>query len=276
MIEVVNFKKNYGKSKAIKDISFHVKKGLITGFVGKNGAGKSTTIHALLNLIKPTSGKLTIDGLDSIKDSRKIKEIISYIPSDIVYYKNIEIIDLFKFACKIQETNFEEALDLAKYFELDVKKKFNELSLGNKKKVSLVLSLMKEAKLYIFDEPTSGLDPLVQEKFFQKILEKKQKGATIFLSSHNLGEIEKYSDQVIIIKGGKIVDVINLKEEAKFEKLEVRYTLKEGKQVKEIFSGDINNLIDKLHQKDLISLEIKKASMEERFLKYYEVSENEK
>lgn len=275
MIEAIDFQKNYGKFEAVKKISFKVKKGLITGFVGKNGAGKTTTIHALLDLIRPTSGTLSIAGYDSKKDANFIKKLISYVPSEVVFYKNTVIKDIFKFATKIQNTSLDEAMNLANYFELDATKKFSELSLGNKKKVAIILALIKDAELYIFDEPTSGLDPYIQEKFFIKLLEKKQNGATIFLSSHNLSEIEKYADEVIIIKDGSIVETIKLAFEKQKEELEVIYKTKQGELQKEVYCDDINLLIQKLSKLDLAFLEIKKVSIENRFLKYYEENDNE-
>lgn len=183
--------------------------------------------------------------------------------------------DIYKFVTKIQNTSLDEAMNLADYFELDATKKFSELSLGDKKKVAIILALIKDAELYIFDEPTSGLDPYIQEKFFIKLLKKKQNGATIFLSSHNLSEIEKYADEVIIIKDGSIVEIIKLAFEKQKEELEVIYKTKQGELQKEVYCDDINLLIQKLSKLDLAFLEIKKVSIENRFLKYYEENDNE-
>lgn len=269
VIEINNFTKQYKDVLAVNDISLNIKSGMITGFVGKNGAGKTTTIRALLNFINPTSGDLKVLGLDSNKQSSLIKQSVSYMASDTEFYKNLTPLDIFKFVCKLNGTSLDEALKYAKYFELNINKQFKSLSLGNKKKVGIVQSLLKDNKLIILDEPTNGLDPLMQVKFFELILQLKAKGVAVFLSSHNLSEIEKYCDRVIFIKDGVIVEDLMIDEVVANRKQEVTYTLSNGDTVKYHFDGDINVLLKELVNLNISNLEIKNISMEEEFMKYY-------
>ncbi len=269
MIKAKNFTKKYGDFTAVSDISFHVKKGEIVGFVGKNGAGKSTTIRALLNFIFPTLGVLSIGDLNSALRSKEVKEKTAYMSSDSNFYNNLTGKQLFDFYCNFQKIEYSKATELFKYFELDETKKISDLSLGNRKKVAIIQMLLSEKELLILDEPTSGLDPFMQEKFFDMLLEKRKLGATIFLSSHNLVEIEKYCDRVLIIKDGKIVDDVDLHSRALKKVQVVEYKTKDGKEEKFEFDGDINDLIKKLSNVDLATLEIKNRSVEDEFIKYY-------
>ncbi len=198
IIKINNFVKKYGEFTAVSNFNLEITKGTIVGFVGKNGAGKSTTIRAIMNYIKPTEGKIIINNYDSQKDDKIIKKIISYIPSEAVFYDDIKCIDLLNFTIKFTSSTKKDVDRLVDYFELDTNKKITELSLGNKKKLSLIQGLLKDYEILILDEPTNGLDPLMQKKFFDLIKLEKEKGKTIFLSSHNLIEVEEYCDKLTI------------------------------------------------------------------------------
>ena len=269
MISINNFTKNYGNFKAVDNLSFEVSDGEIVGFVGKNGAGKSTTIKALMNFINPTSGTITIDGFDSKKDSKKIRSIVSYMSSETVFYDNLKVEKFLEFCIQFSESTKEDAINLSNYFELDINKKLSELSLGNKKKVAIIVALLKNSKILILDEPTNGLDPLMQNKFFELLLKEKAKGKTIFLSSHNLNEIEKYCDKVIIIKDGKLVDYLDMSNVKLQYKQVVSYTTKDKKSTSFVFDGDINELTKKLATMELATLEIKNSTVEDEFISYY-------
>ena len=269
VIEIKDFSKSYGKFNAVKGINLIVPKGLIVGFVGKNGAGKSTTIRTMLNMLSASEGTISILGLDSRKDSKKIKSMMSYVPSESAFYDNITCEKLLLLALSFTKTSVDEMRSLAQYFELDLSKKVNELSLGNKKKLSLIQGFIKDAELIVLDEPTNGLDPLMQDKFFKIILEEKQKGKTIFLSSHNLAEVEKYCDKVAIINDGNIVDFLDMKDVKVKHKQVISYTTKEGKSEHYEIDEDINALISKLAKLDLESLEIKTKTVEDEFISYY-------
>ncbi len=274
-IIINNFSKNYGDVSAVKNLSLEVPKGEIVGFVGKNGAGKSTTIRGVLNFISPTQGSITVFGYDSVKESKKIREKVAYIPSEAVFYDNLTCRQVLKFAAKFTNATNENIQELADYFELDLDKKVEELSLGNRKKLSLIQGFIKKAELLILDEPTSGLDPLMQGKFFQYLLNEKAKGTTIFLSSHNLSEVEKYCDKVAIIKDGQLIDYFDMKNMIIKLKQIVTYTTVDG--IEETFQveGDINEVVRQLSKLNLAQLEIKGKSVEEEFLDYYTEAKNE-
>jgi len=275
-IRVEHFSKTYGKLTAADDISISIGKGEIVGFVGKNGAGKSTTIRAIANMIVPTKGRIAINGMDSVKDAKKIKGIMSYVPSDSAYYENATGEEIFRLCLKFSGQGFDRAEELAQFFELDMQKKISELSFGNRKKVSIIQALLKNSEIIILDEPTNGLDPLMQSKFFELMLREREKGAAIFLSSHNLSDIEKYCDKVIIIKDGKIADCFAMKDVRIRSSQTVSYKTRDGKTETFEFSGDINSLVRELSKIDLERLEIKTSAVEDEFIKYYrEEGENE-
>ncbi len=270
IIEIKNFTKKYGNFTAVKNLNLSVPKGEVVGFVGKNGAGKSTTIRSIMDIIHPTEGSITVCGLDSVKHTKEIKKKVSYIPGESSFYENVTVGKLLEFAMQFTDTSKEEMSQLAEYFELDTSKVISELSLGNRKKVSLVQGLLKKSELMILDEPTSGLDPLMQNKFFELLLKEKEKGKTIFLSSHNLSEVEKYCDKVAIIKDGVLVDYFDMSEVKIKHKQTVSYKTKDGKSEMFEIDSDINDLVAQLHTLDLEWLEIKTKTVEDEFIEYYE------
>lgn len=267
-INIDNLTKDYGNFRAVDNINININKKEIVGFVGKNGAGKSTTIRCMLNMLFPTLGTIKINNIDSL-NTKKLKEEVAYVMGEPFFQGNITSLELFKFTNKFNNSSEEDILYLANYFELNLDKKINSLSLGNKKKVAIINALLKKASVIILDEPTSGLDPLVQQKLFDLLLDLKNKGTTIFLSSHNLQEIEKYCDKVAIIKNGKIVDYIDLKDKKiKYQQVLV-YKEKNSEEITLDIKEDINILILKLSKLDLEYLEIKNKSIEEEFIDYY-------
>lgn len=292
-IEIKNLTKVYGKNRGIQDINISVKEGEIYGFIGPNGAGKSTTIKTLLNFIYPTSGEALIFGMDSVKESEKIKEYVGYVPSEVRYYDDVKVKDIIKYAQSFYPKSNKEYVDrICNELELDMNKKMGELSLGNKKKVAIAQSLINNPKLLILDEPTNGLDPLMQKKLFNILIEEKEKGNTVFLSSHNLVEVQNLCDRVCVIKEGKIVDIIEI-EKSKTE-LKLKVTLsssditddivlnlsdkildKNGKLYTFIYSKNIDSLVKELANYKIDELLIKKENLEEAFLNYYENNKEE-
>ncbi len=272
-IELKNFSKKYGNFTAVNALNLSVQKGEIVGFVGKNGAGKSTTIRSILDIIHPTHGGITVLGMNSVQSSKEMKKRVSYVPSESSFYDDVTVRRLLLFAMQFADSTIEEMQQLAEYFELDLSKKVTELSLGNRKKVSIVQGFLKKAELMILDEPTSGLDPLMQKKFFDLLLKQKQSGKTIFLSSHNLDEIEKYCDRVAIIKDGELVDFFDMKDVKHRHTQTVFYETAEGETESFEIDGDINTLVAKLASLDLKRLEIKTKTVGEEFIGYYEGSE---
>lgn len=197
--------KYYGKSRGIIDLSLTVRKGEFFGFIGPNGAGKSTTIRILLGLIHASSGKASIFGTNTSSDRRQILENIGYIPSEAMFYHNTTVAELLRLSANLRRKDCSaEALRLCERLQLDPNQKTDSLSLGSRKKVSIVCALQHCPDLYIFDEPTSGLDPLIQKEFFDLLRERNAQGATIFLSSHILSEVQKYCCRAAVIREGQI------------------------------------------------------------------------
>ena len=288
IIEINKLTKYYGKHKGIEDVSFHVEEGEIFGFIGPNGAGKSTTIRTLLSLIYPTSGSATIFGKDCIKFGDEIRKQIGYLPSEVFYYENMKVIDVLKYSASFYENvDMSRIESLSAAMDLDLNKRIDDLSYGNKKKVGIVQGLLHEPKLIILDEPTSGLDPLMQQKFFDLILEENKKGATVLFSSHILTEVQKLCTRVAIIKEGSIVKIENINDmrtstykkitvETESENVEDLFKMdgvtsltKNGEGIHFLFKGDINKVVDILHTLKLTNIIIEEPSLEEIFMHYY-------
>ncbi|MEH7744836.1 ABC transporter ATP-binding protein [Neobacillus drentensis] len=289
VIEINQLTKTYGKSRGITDISFQVEEGEIFGFIGPNGAGKSTTIRTLLSLIYPTSGSATIFGKDSVQFAPEIKKEIGYLPSEVFYYDNMKVKDLLKYSASFYKKDCSKRIkELAAIMDLDLNKKIDDLSLGNKKKVGIVQGLLHEPKLIILDEPTSGLDPLMQQKFFELLEEENKKGTTILFSSHILSEVQRLCNRVAIIKEGKIVTVekISTLQENNYKKFKVETKVPldtnhfnisgvNNLEVKDniitfLFKGNINAIMKKIADIELVNLWIEEPDLEEIFLHYYE------
>lgn len=289
VIEIKKLTKYYGKARGIMDVSFNVEKGEIFGFIGPNGAGKSTTIRTLLALIHPTSGSATIFGKDCIKDAPEIAMEIGYLPSEVFYYDGMKVIDLLKYSASFYRSDCTKRIhELAEIMDLDLSKKIDDLSYGNKKKVGIVQGLLHEPKLIILDEPTSGLDPLMQQKFFDLLEEENKKGATILLSSHILAEVQRLCKRVAIIKEGKIIKIetiSNLKE-SNTKKFQIEMETKtdknhfkingvtdleeKGNVISFLYRGNINLVMKKISEVEISNLWIEEPNLEEIFMHYYE------
>lgn len=292
VIEINNLTKMYGKARGIENVSFDVKEGEIFGFIGPNGAGKSTTIRTLLSLIYPTSGSATIFGKDIITAAPEIKKDIGYLPSEVFYYDNMKVMDLLKYSASFYKKDCTKRIkELADIMELDLTKKIDDLSLGNKKKVGIVQGLLHEPKLIILDEPTSGLDPLMQQKFFDLLEKENKKGATILFSSHILSEVQRLCDRVAIIKDGRIVTVekISTLKENTYKKFKiesksgidknlfdlegVNQLEQEGGTISFLFRGNINSIMKKIAEIEIANLWVEEPDLEEIFMHYYEKEE---
>ena len=205
IITTAHLTKYYGKSRGIIDLSLNVRKGEFFGFIGPNGAGKSTTIRILLGLIHASSGSASVLGMDISARRRKILENIGYIPSEAMFYHSTTVAELLRLSANLRRKDCsEEARRLCERLQLDPNQKTDSLSLGSRKKVSIVCALQHRPDLYIFDEPTSGLDPLIQKEFFDLLRERNAQGATIFLSYHILSEVQKYCSRAAVIREGQI------------------------------------------------------------------------
>lgn len=292
VIELKGLTKYYGKTRGIENVSFTVEEGEIFGFIGPNGAGKSTTIRTLLSLIYPTSGSALIFGKDAFKYAPEIKKEIGYVPSEVFYYDNMKVIDLLNYSASFYKKDCSKRIkELAELLDLDLNKKIDDLSYGNRKKVGIVQGLLHEPKLLIFDEPTGGLDPLMQQKFFEILEEEKKKGVTIFYSSHILGEVQRLCDRVAIIKEGKIISVekISILRENSYKKIKLEtqtivtpdfFNMEgvnnlevKGNNISFLFKGNVNLIIKKLAELNLLNIWIEEPSFEEIFMHYYEKGE---
>ena len=288
IIEVNNLTKYYGKARGIVDVSFNVDQGEIFGFIGPNGAGKSTTIRLFLSLIYPTSGDARIFGKDVIKFGPEIRQDIGYLPSEVFYYEGMKVLDLLKYSASFYNRDCTDRLfELAEIMELDLKRRIDDLSYGNKKKVGIVQGLLHSPKLIILDEPTAGLDPLMQQNFFDLIREENQRGATVFFSSHILGEVQRLCSRVAIIKEGSIINIQDIKTLQKdnykkirlvAEKLDPKpfdfagisnLTLEDG-ELSFFYKGDINQVTSVLGKMQLADVVIEEPTLEEIFIHYYE------
>ncbi len=291
-ITTSNLTKRYGKSRGIEDVSLDIKEGEIFGFIGPNGAGKSTFIRTLLGLIKPTSGSAEIFGSDAQKHGPTIRQDIGYLPSEVFYYDNMRVKDLLHYSASFYDKPKREIEDrmiqLAKLLDLDLGKKIDQLSYGNKKKVGIIQGLQHSPKLIILDEPTGGLDPLMQQTFFELLREENKRGATILFSSHILSEVQKLCDRVAIIKDGKLVKVESMAALRENSYVRVRAELAapaakslfkiaginnltvKGKTVSFLYRGDVNVVTKLLAKLTLTSASIEEPELEEIFMHYYQ------
>lgn len=269
-IEIQNLTKNYGKHRGVENVSFSVREGEIFGFLGPNGAGKSTTIRSMLGLIKYDQGQIRINGLDAKKDKEKILQDIGYMPSEAWFYSGMEVRDVLKFSADVRQMDCkEEAGKLCERLEINVKRKISELSLGNRKKVSIVCAMQHRPKLFVFDEPTSGLDPLMQNVFFELVKEYVHEGATCLLSTHVLSEVRNYCDRVAILKEGRLIvtDTVEHLLASKSKRIKM---VRDGQRLDFIYKDDLNNLYKELMGHDIEDILIEEPSIEEVFMHYYE------
>jgi ABC-2 type transport system ATP-binding protein len=292
IIETKKLTKFYGKTLGISNLDLTIHEGEIFGFIGPNGAGKSTTIRTLLGLIHPSSGSATIFGKDITKFGPQIKEEIGYLPSEVFYYDNMKVIDLLKYSASFYKKDSKiiakRIRELSKYLDLDLKKKIDDLSYGNKKKVGIIQGLLHEPKLIILDEPTGGLDPLMQQRFFDLLREENKKGVTILFSSHILNEVQKLCDRVAIIKDGKIIKVDSIRSLA--ENTHKRFRLETAVRVDKsrftgikgisdlvitdnsvnfLFRGHINEITKIIASLNLTNMLVEEPDLEEIFMHYY-------
>ena len=270
IVTIKNLTKYYGKHRGVIDVSFDVAEGEIFGFLGPNGAGKSTTIRSMLGLIKYDSGVIKINGLDSQKDHEEIMKFIGYMPSEAWFYAGKTVKDILMLSADVRKTDCsEEAGLLCEKLQLDEKRKISELSLGNRKKVSIVCAMQHRPKLFIFDEPTSGLDPLMQSIFFDLIKGYVKDGTTCMLSTHVLSEVRNNCDRVGIMKDGKLIvtDTVDnlLKTDTKRIKM-----IRDGEHLDFLYKDSLNKLYKELEGHDIEDILIEEPSIEEIFMHYYE------
>lgn len=208
IIAVNHLAKRYGSNRGVQDITFDVSEGAVFGFLGPNGAGKTTTIRTLMGFLRPTSGSAKIGGLDCWAQSTGVKRVVGYLPSEYTLDPALTGAQILQYLGNLRGGVDQTYLrQLVERLELDPTRRFREYSRGNKQKIGLVQAFMHRPRLLIMDEPTSGLDPLNQQEFYRMVAEVKAEGRTVFLSSHNLAEVEHTCDRVGIIREGQLVKV---------------------------------------------------------------------
>ena len=206
MIQIDHLTKTYGRARGVTDLTLHVPEGGCFGFIGPNGAGKSTTIRTLLGLLSPTAGAARVLGLDCVRQRNAILAQVGYMPSEAMFYPDMRVGQVIRLSADLRKKDCRaQAAALCETLELDARKRIRELSLGNRKKVSIVCAMQHRPRLYILDEPTSGLDPLVQRAFWSQVEQRRGEGAAVFLSSHVLYEVQRYCDRAAIIREGRLV-----------------------------------------------------------------------
>ena len=285
IIKTDHLTKYYGKARGIIDLNLTVKEGEFFGFIGPNGAGKSTTIRTLLGLITPTSGRALVFGKDITKEKESVLRDIGYLPSEALFYGGMRVKDVLKLSADLRKKDCTaEAELLCERLQLDVSRKIDDLSFGNRKKVAIVSALQHRPKLLILDEPTGGLDPLMQKEFFDILRERNREGATIFLSGHILSEIQRNCTRAAIIRDGKMiacdsVDALS-KTNAKritvhgsinLESLNAVRDIKNSENtVSFLYGGDMGSLLRTLASGQVDDLTVTEPDLEEVFLHYYE------
>ena len=275
VIEIEKLTKHYGKHRGVSDVSFSVEEGDVFGFLGPNGAGKSTTIRSMLGLIQYESGSVRILGKELGKNKESILQEIGYMPSEAMFYPNMRVKDVIKMAANIRKTDCtDEAKKLCEKLQVDTEKKINELSLGNRKKVSIVCAMQHKPKLFIFDEPTSGLDPLMQAEFFKLINEYVGNGATCMLSTHVLSEVKNYCKHVAIMKEGRLQCVDTVEKLTKTHAKHI-HMVRDGVEEDFVYKGDLNKLSDLLVGHEISDILIEEPSLDEIFMHFYESGEGE-
>ncbi|TQR14127.1 ABC transporter ATP-binding protein [Psychrobacillus soli] len=289
IVKMTNLTKKFGKFTALNYVNLDVNEGEVYGFIGPNGAGKSTTIRLLLGMIKATEGEAKIFGLDAWSDAVDIHKRIAYVPGDVNLWPNLtggEVIDLFM---KLRGTgNKSRREEMIEKFKLDPSKKCRTYSKGNRQKVALVAAFASDADLFILDEPTSGLDPLMERVFQECVMDAKDDGKSILLSSHILSEVEKLCDRVGIIREGKIIETgtlnnlrhltrTNLLVETKIpihglsEFIGV-YAMEEKNQSLslQVDAEYLDSVIRHISQFGIVRLESAPPTLEELFMRHYE------
>lgn len=285
VIQAKGLTKKYGKVIGISELDLSVEEGDFFGFIGPNGAGKSTTIRILLGLISATSGSAEVLGKRVSLSPKEILSDVGYMPSEAVFYGGMKVKDILKMSARLRGADCEsEAKRLCDRLELDVNRRADQLSLGNKKKVGIVCALQHKPRLYILDEPTSGLDPLMQYEFYSLLKERNEQGATVFLSSHVLSEVGKYCKNAAVIKDGHIIasDSVDglghtgakqvvLKGAALLPDIDgIRNVSKENGGISFLFSGDRKKLLEGLSTVDFEDISITDPDLEQVFMHYYE------
>ena len=277
----------YRNGRGVKRVDLQVEQGEVFGFLGPNGAGKTTLIRTLLGFLSPTTGSATILGLDIVRDRLKVLSGVGYLASEPALYESLTGFENLDFAMRVRGVKaYARVKELAAKLDVDLKQRFKTLSRGNRQKVAILNAVAHDPDLMILDEPTTGLDPLVQEAVRSLVLEEAKRGKTIFMSSHDLAEVEAVADRVGIIRDGELVAVDKVKNlrrrRMKYVSFEVqgdwsgirslegvRDMRQDGRKVRFTYTGSLPSLLDALRGWGIVDLSISDPPLEEVFLSFY-------
>ena len=282
--------KDYGAERGLFDLDLEVPAGEVFGYLGPNGAGKTTTIRLLMGLIHPTRGRATIFGLDCQQEAVEVKRRVGYLPGELANWGGLRGSEVVAYLAGLRGgVDAKVIRDLAARFELDLGRRYREYSHGNKQKLALVIAFMTAPDLLILDEPTSGLDPLNQQQFYQLVREARQRGATTFLSSHILSEVEHACDRVGIIRQGRLVKLSGLDElhQLRVHQVEIEFDGEppaaqvraaagveqvqvDGHRIRCTVRGSFEPLLTAIANHRVVNLVSQEPSLEEIFLSYYQ------
>jgi ABC-2 type transport system ATP-binding protein len=289
-IETERLTKFYGSHRGVEEITIAVEPGEIFGFLGPNGAGKTTMIRTLLDLLHPTRGSASIFGFDSRDDSVAIRKRLGNLPGDFGYGRLATGRQAISLLARLRGVSgLGSATALAKRFRADLERPMGQLSRGNRQKIGLILAVFHQPDLLILDEPTSGLDPLMQEEFLALVREERERGCAVFLSSHELDEVERVCDRVGIIREGRLVAVERVSDllgktprrvSVEFAEPVDLAGLRELPGVSDLtagdgrisfkVAGDIDPVLKAIARHPVVDLQFARPTLEEVFLTYYE------
>lgn len=293
-LKLEHLTKSYGSFRGIEDISMELRGGEVFGFLGPNGAGKSTAIRTMLNFISPTSGTAKIYGMDSVAESVTIKHHVGYLAGDIALYKTMSGQELLKFLTKLgKSTDWSYVHHLTTQLNANLQRPIHTLSKGNVQKIGLIQAFMHKPDLLILDEPTSGLDPLMKQVFYDMVLDMKEAGKTILISSHDLSEVQKICDRAAFIRDGKLLGIEDIKnaqpiavrryqltfatppKRLDLDRLKTvsTYSLK-NKTLSATVIGNVTEFIQEISKYQLIDLAEQETNLEDVFMHYYEGKNN--
>lgn len=289
MIQLNALTKTFKNGKGIFDLSFEVKRGEVFGFLGPNGAGKSTTIRHLMGFMKPSRGKAVINGRDCWKESAAIQHDVGYLPGEIAFPEGMNGLQFLKLLAGMRGMkNTMERDRLIEKLQFDVRTPIRKMSKGMKQKVGIVAAFMHDPAVLILDEPTSGLDPLMQSVFIELVLEAKDKGKTVMMSSHSFEEIDRTCDRAGIIKDGRIIAVEDVQRLQSMQRKIFDITVKskqdidrirqsgleviheEPQRIQVALQGNYDSFIQTLSGCQVVNMDVHAQKLEDIFMDYYD------
>jgi ABC-2 type transport system ATP-binding protein len=287
-LRVQGLVKDYGSVHAVRGIDLEVQAGEVFGFIGPNGAGKSTTIRCILDLLRPTAGRVQVFGLDPRREGVAIRQLVAYIPGELRLPERVTARRFLESIGRLRGGFDRNRLEqLGERFQLDLGRSVRQLSSGNRRKVSILSAFLTDVDLLILDEPTSGLDPLMQHEFFSLVRERRAAGATVFLSSHVLSEVQRVADRLVVLRGGVIVaqGTVNEVRGRARQRVEVWFEtdapdglatlpgiespILDGRRFTAIVSGPVRPLIEALAGQPVVTMLLEDPDLEDAFLDLY-------